>query len=198
MAPSDEVELMNMVQTAYSIDDQPSAVRYPRGTGYGMQKLQGLFGYDMEEMPTKGEVVPLGQGRIIRRPRATAREKACILSIGTRLASALEAANSLEEKNPEMGITVADARFMKPLDVDLIRRLAGEHQVMLTVEENAIGGFGAHVLHFMVLDGLMDRGNLKFRPMVLPDSFIEAGTQSEQYEEAGLSTEHIAASVLRL
>ncbi|CAM9577784.1 unnamed protein product, partial [Ectocarpus sp. 8 AP-2014] len=185
-------------QTAYAIDDKPSVVRYPRGTGYGLEKLRSLFGYELDEMPAKGEEVEIGKGRIVRRPRATARQKAVILSLGTRLAPSLEAAIQLEADNPDMGVTVADARFMKPLDVDLIRRLAGEHDAMLTVEENAVGGFGAHVLHFMVLDGLMDDGNLKMRPMVLPDTFIEAGTQTEQYEEAGLSAGHIRASVLRL
>ncbi|CAB1113684.1 unnamed protein product [Ectocarpus sp. CCAP 1310/34] len=198
MAPSDEIELMNMIQTAYAIDDKPSVVRYPRGTGYGLEKLRSLFGYELDEMPAKGKEVEIGKGRIVRRPRATARQKAVILSLGTRLAPSLEAAIQLEADNPDMGVTVADARFMKPLDVDLIRRLAGEHDAMLTVEENAVGGFGAHVLHFMVLDGLMDDGNLKMRPMVLPDTFIEAGTQTEQYEEAGLSAGHIRASVLRL
>eukprot|EP00903_Cladosiphon_okamuranus_P017874 g16447.t1 len=198
MAPSDEVELMNMIQTAYTIDNQPSVVRYPRGTGYGLEKLNSLFGYELDEMPSKGEQLEIGKGRIVRRPRASARQKAVILSLGTRLAPSLEAARQLEADNPDMGVTVADARFMKPLDVDLIRRLAGEHDAMLTVEENAVGGFGAHVLHFMVLDGLMDDGNLKMRPMVLPDTFIEAGTQTEQYEEAGLSAGHIRASVLRL
>ncbi|CAN0264719.1 unnamed protein product [Ascophyllum nodosum] len=198
MAPSDEIELMNMVQTAYKIDDRPSAVRYPRGTGYGLEKLQTLFGYDLDEMPTRGKELEIGKGRIVRRPRATAKQKAVIVSIGTRLAPSLEAAIQLEAENPDMGVTVADARFMKPLDVELIRRLAREHDAMLTVEENAVGGFGAHVLHFMVLDGLMDDGNLKMRPMVLPDTFIEAGTQTEQYEEAGLSAGHVRASVLRL
>ncbi|CAN0306305.1 unnamed protein product, partial [Pylaiella littoralis] len=198
MAPSDEVELMNMIQTAYEIDDMPSVVRYPRGTGYGLDKLRSLFGYELAEMPAKGESLEIGKGRIVRRPRATARQKAVILSIGTRLAPSLEAAIQLEAENPDMGVTVADARFMKPLDVELIRRLAKEHDAMLTVEENAVGGFGAHVLHFMVLDGLMDDGNIKMRPMVLPDAFIEAGTQTEQYEQAGLSAGHIRASVLRL
>lgn len=197
MAPSDEVELMNMVQTAYKLDTMPSAVRYPRGTGYGLEKLNSLFGYGLTEMPARGEELEIGKGRIVRRPRTTARQKAVILSIGTRLAPALEAAKKLEEDNPDMGVTVADARFMKPLDADLIRRLASEHDAMLTVEENAIGGFGAHVMHFMVLDGLMDKG-FKMRPMVLPDTFIEAGTQTEQYDQAGLSAGHISASVLRM
>ncbi|CAM9338849.1 unnamed protein product [Scytosiphon promiscuus] len=199
MAPSDEIELMNMIQTAYGIDNQPSVVRYPRGTGYGLEKLRSLFGYELDEMPAKGEALEIGKGRIVRRPRATARQKAVILSLGTRLAPVgCEITSLFFADNPDMGVTVADARFMKPLDVDLIRRLAKEHDAMLTVEENAVGGFGAHVLHFMVLDGLMDHGNLKMRPMVLPDSFIEAGTQTEQYEEAGLSAGHIRASVLRL
>merc|ERR1712194_729233 len=94
--------------------------------------------------------------------------------------------------------TVADARFMKPLDVDLVRQLADEHSVLITIEEGSIGGFGDHVLHFLTLDGLMDDGNLKFRPMVIPDTYFEAATQYEQYEQAGLNSEHIRGTILRL
>ncbi|CAM9208074.1 unnamed protein product, partial [Chrysoparadoxa australica] len=198
MAPSDEVELMNMIQTAYEIDDRPSAVRYPRGTGYGLERLNDVMGYSLTEMPKKGEALEIGKGRIVREARAGATKKAAILSLGTRLASSCEAAIELEMNNPDLGVTVADARFMKPLDVDLVRRLVKDHDVLLTVEEGTIGGFGDHVLHFLALDGLLDGGECKVRPMVLPDSFIETGTQTEQYEEAGLSAGHISSSVLRL
>ncbi|CAM9582441.1 unnamed protein product [Phaeothamnion confervicola] len=198
MAPSDEIELMNMVQTAYAIDDKPTALRYPRGTGYGLETLQSLFGYNIIEMPKRGEKLAVGRGRVVRSARRGARRRAAILSLGTRLAASLEAAARLEGADPELGVTVADARFMKPLDVELIRALARDHSVLVTIEEGAIGGFGDHVLHFMALDGLLDGANLKVRPMVLPDSFIEAGTQTEQYEQAGLSSSHIEATVLRL
>ena len=100
--------------------------------------------------------------------------------------------------DPKLGVTVADARFMKPLDVDLVRQLADENSVIITVEEGSIGGFGDHVLHFLTLDGLMDDGELKFRPMVIPDTLFEAATQYEQYERAGLNSEHIRGTILRL
>ena len=121
-----------------------------------------------------------------------------ILTIGTRLGEAIKAANEVEAGDPDLSVTVADARFMKPLDVDLVRELADDHGVLITVEEGSIGGFGDHVLHFLTLDGLMDDGNLKFRPMVLPDALFEAATQNEQYEQAGLNSQHIRGTVLRL
>lgn len=198
MAPSDEIELMNMIRTAHGIDDLPSVLRYPRGTGYGLEKLKTLFGYDIEEMPTTGEAVEIGKGRIVREGRAGAPRKACILSIGTRLAASLEAANSLEEAHSDLAVTVADARFMKPLDKDLVRSLAEANNVMVMVEEGSIGGFGDHVLHFLAEDGQLDDGNLKARSMVLPDEFIETATQSQQYDAAGLNTKHIAAQVEKL
>lgn len=108
------------------------------------------------------------------------------------------AANEIEEMDENLGVTVADARFMKPLDVDLVRQLADEHSVLITVEEGSIGGFGDHVLHFLSLDGLLDDGNLKFRAMVMPDSYFEAATQYEQYEQAGLNSHHIRQTILRL
>jgi len=121
-----------------------------------------------------------------------------ILSFGTRLHEALIAANEVEEQDANLGVTVADARFMKPLDIDLIRQLADENGAIITVEEGSIGGFGDHVLHFLTLDGALDDGNLKVRPMVLPDALFEAGTQHEQYDTAGLNSEHIRGTVLRL
>ena len=103
----------------------------------------------------------------------------------------MEAARRLEASDPSVGVTVADARWMKPLDTELIDKLAKEHDVLITVEENAIGGFGDHVLHYLALSGALDQGTVKVRPMVLPDKYIEAANQSEQYEEAGLTSEYI-------
>lgn len=212
MAPSDEIELKNMIMTQASYDDGPTVCRYPRGTGYGIETLEKVFGYKLEEgqIPLKGEIIPIGKGRIMRRPggfnpspeqaaRGKSRnERVAILTLGTRLHEALVAAQRLEDEDKTLGVTVADARFMKPMDVDLIRQLADEHSVLITVEEGSIGGFGDHVLHFLTLDGLMDEGNLKFRPMVIPDNFFEAATQHEQYDLAGLNSEHIRGTILRL
>mmetsp|Transcript_10060 Transcript_10060/g.14772 ORF Transcript_10060/g.14772 Transcript_10060/m.14772 type:complete len:728 (+) Transcript_10060:86-2269(+) len=211
MSPSDEIELKNMVSTCAAFDDGPTVLRYPRGTGYGAEKLQTLFGYKLEggEIPAKGEVLPIGKGRIVRpaggfdknkiNTRGKERkDRVAILSLGTRLHESLKAANEIEEQDDKLGVTVADARYMKPLDVDLIRQLVDDHSVLITIEEGSIGGFGDHVLHFITLDGLMDDGNLKFRPMVLPDVLFEAATQTEQYEQAGLNAQHIKGTILRL
>ena len=157
----------------------------------------------------KGEVIPIGKGRIIRgagglidthsSSRGKERkDRVAILSIGTRLHEALVAAQEVEDEYPDLQVTVADARFMKPLDVDLVRQLADDHGVLITIEEGSIGGFGDHVLHFLALDGLLDEGNLKFRPMVMPDAYFEAGTQFQQYEQAGLNSRHIKGTILRL
>jgi len=205
MAPSDELELRHSIATAAKFDSGPIVVRYPRGQGYGPKKLTELFGYEMDEngeVPTKGEVLPIGKGRIIKKTSASRGKKredrVAILSFGTRLHDSLVAANEVEETDPDLGVTVADARFMKPLDIDLIRELADEHSVLITVEEGTIGGFGDHVLHFLALDGALDDGKLKVRPMVLPDTYIEAGTQFEQYDMAGINASHIKGTVLRL
>lgn len=225
MSPSDEIELRNMVMTCAGIDDGPSVLRYPRGVGYGADKLQNLFGYDLEngEIPAKGTPIEVGKGRIIRRPggvHALSEEspangstdsnlgagsrgkkksdRVAILSIGTRLSESLIAANEVEEMDPDIAVTVADARFMKPLDVDLIRELAEDNGIIITIEEGSIGGFGDHVLHFLSLDGALDNGDLTFRPMVLPDAYFEAATQYEQYEMAGLNSHHIRGTILRL
>jgi len=204
MSPSDEIELRNMVATCADFDDGPTVLRYPRGNGYGAEVLQDLFGYKLEdgEIPAHGEVLPIGKGRIMRSPdetRGRTREdRVAILSFGTRLSESLIAAKEVEEADPSLGVTVADARFMKPLDVDLIRQLADENSVLITVEEGSIGGFGDHVLHFLALDGALDEGKLKVRPMVLPDIYIEAGTQHEQYDIAGLNSQHIRGTLLRL
>lgn len=213
MSPSDEIELRNMVMTCADFDDGPTVLRYPRGTGYGADKLQSLFGYNLEnnEIPQRGEIIPIGKGRIIRGvggmvdtlPSSTTRgkhrkDRVAILSIGTRLHEALDAANEVEEMCDDLSVTVADARFMKPLDVDLVRQLADDNGVLITIEEGSIGGFGDHVLHFLSLDGSLDDGNFKFRPMVIPDAYFEAGTQFQQYEQAGLNARHIKGTILRL
>jgi 1-deoxy-D-xylulose-5-phosphate synthase len=151
----------------------------------------------------------MGKGRIIRgaggmidnssSTRGKERkDRVAILSLGTRLHEALVAAQEIEDLDPDLSVTVADARFMKPLDVDLVRQLADDHGVLITVEEGSIGGFGDHVLHFLTLDGLMDNGDLKFRPMVMPDTYFETATQHEQYEQAGLNSQHIRGTIMRL
>lgn len=156
-----------------------------------------------------GEAVPIGKGRIIRgeggliENKSSTRgkerkDRVAILSFGTRLHESLVAAQEVEDEYEDLSITVADARFMKPLDVDLVRQLADDNSVLITIEEGSIGGFGDHVLHFLSLDGLMDDGNLKFRPMVMPDAYFEAGTQFQQYEQAGLNAKHIKGTILRL
>ena len=171
MGPSDEAELMHMVATAAAINDRPSAFRYPRGEGVGV------------ELPERGSVLEIGRGRIIREGT-----KIAILSYGTRLQEALKAADELQTRG--LSTTVADARFHKPLDTELVRRLAKEHEVLITVEEAAIGGFGSHVLHYLAHAGLLDSG-LKMRPMVLPDKFQEHNKPQVQYDEAGLNAKHI-------
>jgi len=200
LAPSDEVELKNMVQTVYEIDNMPTCLRYPRGSALGLEKLNDLFGYGLSEYPEKGEALPMGKGRIVRQARegAAVSQRVAILSIGTRLAHAVEAARRLEAADEAVGVTVADARWMKPLDTELVSQLAAEHDVLITVEEGSIGGFGDHVLHYLALSGALDNGDVKVRPMVLPDSYIEAGTQTEQYDEAGLSSKFIEATALKL
>ncbi|MGO9170471.1 MAG: 1-deoxy-D-xylulose-5-phosphate synthase [Rhodomicrobium sp.] len=175
MAPSDEVELKRMVATAAAIGDRPSAIRYPRGEGLGL------------EMPAEGVPLDIGKARIVREGSAVA-----ILSLGTRLSESLKAA----EKLAAMGLpaTVADARFAKPLDRDLIRQLARHHEVLVTVEEGAGGGFGSHVLEFLARDGLLDHG-LKVRPLVLPDIFMDHGKPEALYEAAGLNASGIVNAV---
>ncbi|MEO5374053.1 MAG: 1-deoxy-D-xylulose-5-phosphate synthase [Alphaproteobacteria bacterium] len=176
MAPSDEAELVHMVATAAAIDDRPSAFRYPRGEGVGVA------------MPNRGVPLAIGRGRILREGTGIA-----LLSLGTRLAECLLAAEDLAARG--LSTTVADARFAKPLDEDLIRRLAREHAVLVTVEEGSAGGFGAHVLHFLANAGLLD-GRLKVRTMTLPDLFIEHHTPKVQYDQARLTAPHIVAMAL--
>ena len=176
MAPSDELELMHMVATAAAIDDRPSAVRYPRGEGIGL------------DLPARGEVLPIGKGRIIREGT-----KIAILNYGTRMVEVLKAADELAAKG--LSCTVADARFCKPLDEDLVKRLAREHEVLITIEEGAIGGFAAHVLQFLAKSGALDKG-LKIRPMTLPDICIDHDAPQKQYDVACLNARHIVSEAL--
>lgn len=176
MAPSDEAELKHMVATSAAIDDGPSAVRYPRGEGVGV------------ELPATGSVLEIGKGRVVREGTTVA-----ILSLGGRLQDALAAADALQARG--ISTTVADARFAKPIDGDLVSRLAREHAVLITVEENAIGGFATQVLHHLAHAGLLDAG-LAVRPMVLPDRPIDHDSQTTQYRDAGLDAESIVTMAL--
>ncbi len=176
MAAADEAELVHMVATAARIDDRPSAVRYPRGEGIGC------------EMPECGIPLGIGKGRIMREGTAIA-----ILSFGARLIECTKAADELAAHG--LSTTLADARFAKPLDTDLVARLAREHEVLITIEEGAIGGFATQVLQFLATNGLLDKG-LKIRPMMLPDRFIEHGSPAEMYEDAGLTVSDIVATAL--
>ena len=176
MAAADEVELMNMVATAAQIDDRPSAFRYPRGEGVGM------------ELPARGTPLEIGKGRVVREGT-----KIAILNFGARLQECLVAAEDLGAKG--LSTTVADARFAKPLDTDLIRRLAREHEVLITIEEGSVGGFSSFVLQYLATSGLLD-GGLKVRPMVLPDRFLDHAAPARQYEWAGLNAPQIVATAL--
>ncbi len=176
MAAADEAELRHMVATAVAIDDRPSAFRYPRGEGVGI------------DLPDEGIPLEIGKGRIVREGSSIA-----LLSLGTRLEEALAAADLLGA----MGwpTTVADARFAKPIDRNLIRELARNHEVLLTIEEGSIGGFGSHVLGFLSDDGLLD-GGLKVRTLVLPDTFIDHDKPEKMYEAAALDRNGIVAKAL--
>jgi 1-deoxy-D-xylulose-5-phosphate synthase len=176
MAPSDEAELVHMVATAADIDSQPSAFRYPRGEGVGV------------EMPERGQVLPIGKGRILREGT-----KIALLSYGTRLQDCLDAAEELTAHG--LSTTVADARFAKPLDEDMVRRLAAEHEVLVTVEEGSVGGFAAQVSQFLAMAGIFDAG-LKFRPLVMPDVFFDQDSPRKQVEFAGLTCPDIVATAL--
>jgi 1-deoxy-D-xylulose-5-phosphate synthase len=178
MAAADEAELVHMVATAARHDAGPIAFRYPRGEGVGV------------EMPERGVPLEIGRGRMIREGGRVA-----ILSFGTRLSEVLLACESLEPRG--VSPTVADARFAKPLDRDLILALAREHEVLITIEEGAIGGFGSHVAQLLAEAGVFDRG-LKFRSMVLPDTFIDQASPADMYAVAGLNAADIAAKVLQV
>jgi 1-deoxy-D-xylulose-5-phosphate synthase len=175
MAPSDEAELVHAVATLASITDGPSAVRFPRGEGTGVA------------LPARGEVLPIGRGRIVREGREVA-----ILCLGPRLASCLAAAETLAAQGVQC--TVADARFAKPLDTALIEQLAREHSVLVTIEDGSMGGFGAAVMQHLAWAGLLD-GGLKIRPMVLPDRFLEHDSPAKQWIDAGLTATDIVQTV---
>jgi 1-deoxy-D-xylulose-5-phosphate synthase len=176
MAPADEAELVHVVATAAAIGDRPSAFRYPRGEGTGVA------------LPAVGEVFTLGRGRVLREGRNIA-----ILSLGTRLADALKAADELAARG--FPTTVADARFAKPIDTALVEQLARSHEVLITIEEASIGGFSAQVMQHLAWKGLLDSG-LKMRPMVMPDCFIDHDSQTKQLIEAGLSAKDIVSVAL--
>ncbi len=178
MAAADEAELVHMVATAAAHDDGPIAFRFPRGEGVGV------------EMPERGQVLPIGKGRIIAEGARVA-----ILSFGTRLAEVHKAVESLGAKG--IRPTIADARFAKPLDRALILRLAADHEALITIEEGAVGGFGSHVAQLLADEGVFDRG-LKFRSMVLPDIFIDQSSPEAMYAVAGLNAAQIEAKVLQV
>ena len=176
MAASDEAELAAMVATACEIDDRPSAFRYPRGDGVGV------------EIPELAAPLEIGKGRIVREGTTVA-----ILSLGTRLQESLKAAEALAARG--VSATVADARFAKPLDEDMILRLAREHEALITVEEGAMGGFGGFVLQMLAEKGALDAG-LKVRTLHLPDVFQDQDKPEAMYAQAGLNADHIAATAL--
>jgi len=175
MAAADEAELVHMVATQVAIDDAPSALRYPRGEGLGVP------------MPDEGKPFEIGKGRIVREGH-----KVALFSYGARLGECLKAADELAALG--LSTTVADARFAKPLDTDLLLRLAREHEVLITIEEGAIGGFGAHVLQTLAEQGLLDRG-LKVRTMVLPDVFIDQDSPAAMYASSGLDAKGVVTKV---
>jgi len=175
MAPSDESEFIKMINTSVHINDKPSAIRYPRGTGVGL------------ELPSIDETLEIGKGRVIQKGK-----QVCILSLGTRLEECKIAAEELKIKgiNP----TIIDARFAKPLDQELILKCAREHDLMITIEEGSIGGFGSHVKNLLAEKGIFDKG-LKFRSMTLPDIFIEQDDPKKMYDVAGLNASQISKKI---
>ncbi len=176
MAASDEAELVKMINTSVDIDDRPCAIRYPRGVGVGI------------ELPSIEEKIEIGKGRIIQHG-----SQVCLLSLGTRLKECKLAAEHLKLKG--VSTTIIDARFAKPLDEELIIKCAREHEILVSIEEGSIGGFGSHVKNLLAEKGIFDKG-LKFRSMNLPDKFIEQDTPNEMYEIAGLNASHISNKVL--
>ena len=175
MAPSDEAELVKMINTSVQINDRPSAFRYPRGNGVGVQ------------LPNLDEVLEIGKGKIISEGK-----KVAILNLGTRLQQCLEAKEILSKKG--INITIVDARFVKPLDEKLILEVASNHEVLITIEEGSVGGFGSHVSQLLADRGVFDNG-LKFRSMILPDSFIDQDTPSKMYDQAGLNSNDIVTKI---
>lgn len=175
MAPSDEKELMHMVRTAAAYDQGPISFRFPRGDGIGLK------------LPDRGDIIEIGKGRILREG-----SKVALLGFGTRLQEALAAADELAASG--LSTTVADARFAKPLDEELVRRLAQEHEVLITIEEGASGGFGGQVLQFLSREGLLDKG-LKIRTLTLPDEYLHHGPQAKVLSQVGLDRRGIVNSV---
>jgi len=178
MAPSDEAELVRMINTAVTINDRPSAFRYPRGNGYGVN------------LPSINEVLEIGKGRVVKKGT-----KVCLLGLGTRLQECIKAAQQLDAKG--ISTTVIDARFAKPLDEQLILDSAKNHEVLITIEEGSIGGFGSHISHLLAENGVFDKG-LKFRSMILPDIFIEQDTPERMYDIAELNAFHISKKALEV
>ena len=178
MAPSDEAELVRMINTAVTINDRPSAFRYPRGNGYGVN------------LPSITEVLEIGKARVVKKGT-----KVCLLSLGTRLQECIKAAKQLDAKG--ISTTVIDARFAKPLDEQLILDSAKNHEALITIEEGSIGGFGSHVSHLLAENGIFDKG-LKFRSMILPDIFIEQDTPERMYDIAELNAFHISKKALEV
>ncbi len=176
MAASDEAELVKMINTSVDINDRPSAIRYPRGVGVGV------------ELPSIEEKIEIGKGRIIQNG-----SQVCLLSLGTRLEECKLAAEHLKQKG--VSTTIVDARFAKPLDEELIIKCAREHEMLLSIEEGSIGGFGSHVKNLLAEKGIFDKG-LKFRSMNLPDKFIEQDTPNKMYEIAGLNASQISKKIL--
>jgi len=175
MAAADEVELRHMVATAAAFDEGPIAFRYPRGEGWGIA------------LPEKGSPLEIGKGRIVREGSSVA-----LISLGGRLQECLSAADRLARCG--LSATVADARFAKPLDQELMRQLARHHEVLITIEEGALGGFGSHVMQFLSLEGFLD-GKVKLRSMFLPDTFIDQDKPEAMYAKAGLDADGIASMV---
>ena len=177
MAAADEAELVHMIATARDINDAPSAIRYPRGEGVGV------------ELPDHGTPLPIGRGRVLRKGSTVA-----ILSLGSRLKDCLLAAEQLAALG--LSTTVADARFAKPLDTELIKQMAQDHELLIILEEGSVGGFSSQVLHFLALEGLLD-GGIKVRPMTLPDIFIDHASSDEQYKIAQLDSASIIDVVVK-
>jgi 1-deoxy-D-xylulose-5-phosphate synthase len=176
MAASDEAELVRMINTSIDINDRPCAFRYPRGNGIGI------------ELPSIDEKLKIGKGRVVQEGT-----NVCILSLGTRLEECKIAAKEL--KNKGISTTIVDARFAKPLDEELIIRCAREHEMMITIEEGSIGGFGSHVANLLAEKGIFDKG-LKFRSLMLPDVFIDQDTPEKMYDVAGLNAKQITEKIL--
>ena len=178
MAASDEAELVKMINTSVDINDRPSAIRYPRGVGVGV------------ELPSIEEKIEIGKGRIIQNG-----SQVCLLNLGTRLEECKLAAEHLKQKG--VSTTIVDARFAKPLDEELIIKCAREHEILVSIEEGSIGGFGSHVKNLLAEKGIFDKG-LKFRSMNLPDKFIEQNTPEKMYEIAGLNASQISEKILNI